>query len=76
MWWRGGAAADGIEQRIVGAPAGRELDADHPRAEAAVDLGQGMVGVVGIDRDVAPDPVGMLTLQGEHRVVAVSQVGG
>ena len=46
-----------------------------PASRQRSDLGQRLVGVVGIDRDVAPDPVGMLALEGEHRVVAVAQVG-
>ena len=38
-----GRPADRVEQRIVGAAAGRELDADHPRVEAARDLGERIV---------------------------------
>jgi hypothetical protein len=72
----GREAADRLEQRIVGPAAGGQLDADHPRVEAAGDLGQRRSGVVGIDRDVGAHPPGLLPLEAEQEVVAVAQVLG
>ena len=72
----GGERADRIEQRIVGAPARGELDADHPGIEAPADLGQRVVGVVRVDGHVAADPVGVLALEAQQVVVAVAAVVG
>ena len=68
--------ADRIEQRIVGATARGQLDADHAGVEAAADLRQRVVGVVRIHGDVAADPVGMLPLEPQQVVVAVAQILG
>jgi hypothetical protein len=71
----GRQAADGIEQRIIGAAAGGQLDADHAGVEAAADLGERLIGVVGIDGDVPADPRRLLPLEGEQGVVGVAQIG-
>src|SRR5258705_396621 len=65
-----------IEQRVVGAAAGGEFDADHAGREAAIDLGAGVRGVVGVDAHVAADAVGVRALQDEERIVPVRDVGG
>ena len=70
-----GQPADRIHQRIVGAPAGGELDPDHARVQAAPDLRDRLGREVRIDRHVAADALGVLPLEREHRVVAVAEVG-
>src|SRR5215208_5124340 len=47
--------ADRIEEGIIGAATGCELDADHPGVQAPVELRHGVRLEVGIHDDVAPD---------------------
>jgi hypothetical protein len=65
---------DGIEQRIVGAPARGELDPDHPAVETPQNLRAGVCAVIGIDARIPADPVGMRALQGKQGVVARDHV--
>ncbi len=67
--------ADRIEQRIVRAAARGELDADHSGIQAAVDLRQRGLGVIGVHRHVPADPRGVAALELEQPVVGVAQIG-
>jgi hypothetical protein len=71
----GGYLADGIEQRIVGSPAGGELDPDHAGIEAAPQLGIRVGGKVRIYNAIAPNPSGIRPLETEQEIVAVLRVG-
>ena len=71
-----GRLDDRVEQRIVGAAAGGELDADRAELRASRDLGERVRGVVGIHHHVASHARRLATLDGEHRVVTHRHVGG
>ena len=66
---------DRIEQDIVGPTAGRELDPDHAGGQPMIDLGQSMLGVVGVDADVAKDAAGVFSLETEQRLVPRGDIG-
>src|SRR5439155_174736 len=64
------------ERRFGRPPARGQLEPDHPRAQTAHDLAQGVRGVVRVDGHVAADAVGVLAREGKQGIVAVRQVGG
>jgi hypothetical protein len=65
---------DRVEQRIVGAAAGKQLDTDRTARRAALDLGQRMSGVIRIDRRVHPNERLLARRDLEHRVVSENDV--
>ena len=50
-----GGFADGIQETVVGPPAGRQLHPDESLGPAARDLGQGVMRVVRVDAHVTVD---------------------
>jgi len=64
-----------IDQRIVGAAAGGELDPDHAGGNPEPDLPFGVRSEVRVDGDIAANAIGMLALEGAQCVVRVSEIG-
>ena len=60
---RRGAVAHRIEERVIGAPARRQLEADHPLRGSPYNLGERVRCIVRVDGDVPADPPGMLALE-------------
>jgi len=65
-----GGGGNRIQQRIIGAPARRELHPDGAALGAAGDLLERVRGVVRVDGDVRPDALRVAILNGQHLVVA------
>jgi hypothetical protein len=68
--------SDRIEQRIIGATTGGELDADRTAREASLDLTQRVLAIVRIHGDIAANAIAFPLLQGHHLIVAHRHVGG
>src|SRR3989442_9181514 len=66
-----GGGADRIEQRIGGAAARGEFDADGAGRAAPLDFGERVVRAVRVDADLGADASGLLALQAERPLVAV-----
>src|SRR4051794_12674751 len=70
-----GQRANWVEQGIVGAAAGGQLDADHAGVQATAQLAQGVLLKVGIYGGVAADTSRIRALKLEQKTVAVFDIG-
>jgi hypothetical protein len=70
----GGRDADGVEERVIRAAAGRQLDPDHPAGNTACNLGDRVRCIVRVDGDVPADAIRVVTLEAPLHVVGVLDV--